>query len=278
MDDLDGNGGREGTAWWREADPREAHLKYLRMHRSPTNRSKIAVTERLLGGCDFAGKAVLEYGCGGGYFTVWMAKRGATVTAIELNPKAIGAVNFYAAQEGVAERVRVVEGDAERDTVPGSYDFVFAKDIIEHLDDDGPFFRRLAEQLRPEGCTYIATQNDHSLNYLLEGAYERLYQGNAGWYGWDRTHRRFYNASLLARRLTQVGIVPERWGSSYLFPWRFVTRRLTGKVRPWAGWTRLDQTFGTIAPFSRWGWSIMVIGRKRGERASGDMPMPASTR
>ena len=268
MDDLEIDERRNGTSWWTEPDPRQAHLKYLRMHSSPTNRSKIAITERLLNTIDFAGKSVLEYGCGGGYFTVWMAKRGASVTAIEVNPKAVGAVNYYAAQEGVAERVRVVEGDAERVTGTGTYDFVFAKDVVEHLDDDGPFFRRIADQLNPGGSTYIATQNDHSLNYVIEGAYERLYRGNTGWYGWDRTHRRFYNAPMLARQLRAVGIVPEYWGSSYLVPWRFVTRRLTGKVRPWSGWARLDQMLGTLPPFAKLGWAIMVIGRKESPRVT----------
>ena len=131
--------------------------------------------------------------------------------------------------------VRVVPGNAEKDTVEGQYDFIFAKDLVEHLEDDGPFFRRLAQQLKPGGRTYIATQNDHSLNYLLEGTYERIYRHNKSWCGWDRTHKRFYNAPMLAARLRAVGIAPESWGSSYLVPWRFVSKRLTGKARPWKG-------------------------------------------
>ena len=262
MDDVDLPSDRRETPWWEDPDPKSAHLKYLRMHNSATNRSKLAITERLMERFDWDGRTVLEYGCGGGYFTVWMAKRGARVTAIEMSPAAIGAVQYFAASEGVADRVRVVPGNAERDTVEGQYDFVFAKDLVEHLDDDGPFFRRLRDQLRPGGGTYIATQNDHSLNYLLEGSYERFYRKNRRWYGWDRTHKRFYNAPLLDERLRSVGIVPEGWGSSYLFPWRFVGRRLTGKARPWKIWERLDHAVGTTAPFSRLGWSIMVVGRK----------------
>src|SRR5262249_5826007 len=109
------------------------------MHASETNRAKIAITERRLAPYDLAGKPGLEYGGGGGYFTVWMAKRGATVHAIEMNDNAIGALRFYAAKEGVADRVHVVRGNAEQDTIDGRYDFVFAKDLIEHLADDQPF-------------------------------------------------------------------------------------------------------------------------------------------
>ncbi|MGE0681331.1 MAG: class I SAM-dependent methyltransferase [Candidatus Binatia bacterium] len=260
-DDL--SDGVHPNAWWRDPDPESAHHKYLRMHSSDTNRIKITITERLLTQYDWSDKKVLEYGCGGGYFTIWMAKRGAKVQAIELNPNVVGAANFYAQKEGVADRVTIVVGDAESDTIEGQYDFVFAKDLIEHLEDDRPFFRRLGEQLKPGGRTYIATQNNHSLNYLIEGSYERFYRRNTKWFGWDKTHHRFYNASLLAQRFREVGIAVEHWGSSYLFPWRFLTKRLTGKPRPWSGWTTIDRALGMKKPFAKWGWSIMVIGRKQ---------------
>jgi 2-polyprenyl-6-hydroxyphenyl methylase/3-demethylubiquinone-9 3-methyltransferase len=241
-----------------EPDPKIAHS--ISACTPETNRS--SWPSRALDEARRLEEVGLEYGCGGGYFTVWMAKQGAQVTAIEMSPCAIGAVNYYAAQEGVADRVRVVPGNAETDTVDGQYDFIFAKDLVEHLEDDGPFFRRLGQQLKPGGRTYIATQNDHSLNYLLEGAYERIYRGNKRWCGWDRTHKRFYNAPMLAARMRAVGITPESWGSSYLVPWRFVSKRLTGKARPWKGWEQLDRAAGTTQPFSRLGWSIMVVGRK----------------
>ena len=158
--------------------------------------------------------------------------------------------------------MEITLANADTDAVDGEYDFVFAKDVVEHLDDDRAFFRRIGAQLRPGGGVYIATQNNHCLNYLVEGSYERFVRGNRSWLGWDKTHRRFYNAPLLARRLREAGIQPEHWGSSYLFPWRFITKRLTGKQRPWRGFTVLDQMLGTVAPFSRWGWSIAVVVRK----------------
>jgi len=260
MNSLEATGVIGSTSWWDDNDPESAHRKYLHMHSSETNRYNIAIAEHLLAQYDWPGKSVLEYGCGGGYFTVWMAKRGAMVKAIEMNPNAIGAVEFYAREQGVADRVHAVCENAERYTVEGQYDFIFAKDLIEHLEDDRPFFHRLGQQLRPRGRVYIATQNNHSLNYLLESTYERTYRGNKSWCGWDTAHRRFYNAPMLAQRLREAGIVPERWGSSYLFPWRFVTKRVTGRLRPWSGWARLDQALGTVSPFARWGWSIMVIG------------------
>jgi 2-polyprenyl-6-hydroxyphenyl methylase/3-demethylubiquinone-9 3-methyltransferase len=254
---------RRSRGWWQNPDPVSAYAEYARLQESVTNRAKAAIVERLLSPYEWRGTSVLELGCGGGHFTVWLAKRGATVDAVDLSPSSVGIVKFAAEQAGVADRVRASQGNAETFTGRGTYDFIFAKDLVEHLDDDGPFFRRIAAQLRPGGHVFLATQNDHCLNYLIEGAWERWVRDNPNWMGWDRSHRRFYNAPLLSGRLREAGIEPERWGSSYLVPWRFLTRRLTGKVRPWEGWAAIDRLLGTAGPIARLGWSLMVVGRKR---------------
>ena len=88
MDDVDvlPKGAEKG--WWEEPDPKRAHEKYLAMHNSPTNRAKLAITTRLMQRLDWSGKSVLEYGCGGGYFTVWMAK----LLRISLTPGSLSRV------------------------------------------------------------------------------------------------------------------------------------------------------------------------------------------
>jgi hypothetical protein len=48
-----------GIAWWRDPDPESSHATYMRMHSSATNRSKIAVTERMLAAYEWRGQAVV---------------------------------------------------------------------------------------------------------------------------------------------------------------------------------------------------------------------------
>ena len=45
MDDTDVLDAKGSIAWWRDANPESAHAKYLTMHGSDTNRSKIAVSQ-----------------------------------------------------------------------------------------------------------------------------------------------------------------------------------------------------------------------------------------
>lgn len=249
-------------AWWEDPDPASGYQRYLQMYSSPTNLAKAAVTEKLLSAYDWRGKRVLEYGCGGGQFTLWMAARGAEVWAVDRNARALAILEHAATGAQLTKRIHLCEGNAESVAVEGTFDFVFAKDLLEHLIEDQAFLDRVAAQTRPGGHIFLATQNNHSLNYWTEGIFQRYFRGQREWMGWNREHLRFYNAGSLTSKMERAGFSPERWGSSYLFPWRFLTRRLTGKARPWFGWQWIDRTFGTLRPWNRLGWSILVIGRR----------------
>ena len=52
---------------------------------------------------------VLEIGCGTGIVSVHLASRGAQVTAVDLNPKAVEATRFNSMNNGV--KLEVLEGD-----------------------------------------------------------------------------------------------------------------------------------------------------------------------
>ena len=53
--------------------------------------------------------SVLEIGCGTGIISVHLASKGAQVTAVDLNPKAVEATRFNSTNNGV--KIEVLEGD-----------------------------------------------------------------------------------------------------------------------------------------------------------------------
>ena len=53
--------------------------------------------------------SVLEVGCGTGIISVHLASKGAQVTAVDLNPKAVEATRFNSTNNGV--KIEVLEGD-----------------------------------------------------------------------------------------------------------------------------------------------------------------------
>ena len=85
---------------------------------------------------DLAGKRVLECGSGDGLWAVWLAKQGATVTAVELSPIGVEKTRARARVHGLHDRVTAVCGDCcrlETFVDPGSIDLVFGSNVLHHL-------------------------------------------------------------------------------------------------------------------------------------------------
>ncbi|MFK8846124.1 class I SAM-dependent methyltransferase [Streptomyces sp. Ac-502] len=97
---------------------------------------------------------VLDTGGGTGNFAVPVALLGHRVTVVDPSPNALFALERRAAEAGVADRVRAVQGDAHGlfDVVePGGYDAVLCHGVLEYVDDPAEGVRNAVGALRPAG-------------------------------------------------------------------------------------------------------------------------------
>ncbi|MER8031456.1 methyltransferase [Streptomyces bauhiniae] len=97
---------------------------------------------------------VLDTGGGSGNFAVPVARLGHRVTVVDPSPNALFALERRAAEAGVAERVRGVQGDAHGlfDVVErGGYDAVLCHGVLEYVDDPAEGVGNAVAALRPEG-------------------------------------------------------------------------------------------------------------------------------
>ena len=75
---------------------------------------------------DMAGLAAIELGCGTGYVSAWMAKRGASVVGIDVSTEQLSTARRLAAAHAL--EVTLTEADAERVPYPdGSFDFAISE-------------------------------------------------------------------------------------------------------------------------------------------------------
>lgn len=75
---------------------------------------------------DLNGKDVIELGCGTGYVSGWMAKRGARVTAIDVSDKQLATARSLAQQHEV--EISFIEGNAEDTGLPdAAFDFAISE-------------------------------------------------------------------------------------------------------------------------------------------------------
>ncbi|MGK4904451.1 methyltransferase [Streptomyces albus] len=105
---------------------------------------------------DRAELSVLDTGGGTGNFAVPVARLGHRVTVVDPSPNALFGLERRAAESGVAERVRGVQGDVRGlfDVVErGAYDVVLCHGLLEYVEDPADGLRNTVAALRPEGGT-----------------------------------------------------------------------------------------------------------------------------
>lgn len=152
---------------------------------------------------------VLDTGGGSGNFAVPVAGLGHRVTVVDPSPNALFALERRAAEAGVADRVRGVQGDAgglfevvER----GGYDAVLCHGVLEYVDDPAQGVRNAVAALRADGV----------LSLLAAGL------GGA------------VLARALAGHFTEARQALDdpdgRWGTGDPVPRRFTAEQLTGLV------------------------------------------------
>jgi 2-polyprenyl-6-hydroxyphenyl methylase / 3-demethylubiquinone-9 3-methyltransferase len=190
-----------------------------------TEQTKKFIEQRI----DLQNAEVLEVGCGGGIWTVYFAQRAKTLTVIDIHEHILEAAKLHVRENGLSAKVTFKAGDVYELCKDQHFDFIFLKDVLEHVPNDLEFLRKLALLLKATGKLYMSTQNMLSLNYLIEGGYERL-RGNSNWCGWDPTHYRFYTKRNLSKLLEKVGFRPYAWHSMYHLPYRFLSRWFFGRV------------------------------------------------
>lgn len=121
-----------------------------------------AVLEAELARAGQAPLAVLDVGGGTGGFAVPLAERGHTVTVVDPSPNSLAALERRAADSGVSDRVRAVQGDMAGlpDLVePGSCHLVLCHSVLEVVDDPAAALAGVHAVLRQGGATSLLAAN-----------------------------------------------------------------------------------------------------------------------
>lgn len=102
---------------------------------------------------DFTNLKVLDVGCGLGESSVYFAKRGAEVTAMDLSPQMVKLTETLAAHHGISLTGLAHAGE----TLPlpdDQFDFVYLANIIHHVHDRDALLSEIRRVLKPGGMFF----------------------------------------------------------------------------------------------------------------------------
>ena len=153
------------------------------------------------------GMRVLDMGCGGGRHAFALYRRGADVTALDMDAAELKDVaGMFAAMAEAGEvplgaRARAVRGTAyDLPFADGTFDRIIAAEVLEHLPEDERAMRELFRVLKPGGLIAVTVPRwgPELLCWALSSAYHEVEGG----------HVRIYRGDELRRRLSGTGLEP----------------------------------------------------------------------
>lgn len=201
-------------------------------------------------------RRVFDVGCGKGEWTRFFLTWDAEVVAVDKDIETLK-INWKRNKKAM-----FVVADATDVLLPHSlsrFDLIFCNDVIEHIKDDRKFLANMRGYCNADGKILVVTQNNWSLNYVLQGLWTVL-KGKQ-WQGWDEEHVRFYNPRELREKLRQAGFRPVKWFSSYFLPYRPIKERFgldLSKLFTFIEWLGWYDKF----PLKYLGWSLGVLAEK----------------
>ena len=114
-----------------------------------------------------AGRQLLDVGCGGGILSEAMARRGATVTAIDAGAGALAVARRHRLEAGLEIDYRQSTAEALAEREGGRFDIVCCLEMLEHVPDPGAVIHACAALARPGGAVYFSTINRNPKAFLF---------------------------------------------------------------------------------------------------------------
>ena len=155
---------------------------------------------------------ILEIGCGAGFLSVALAKKGFTIEAIDSASSMIKLAKYHAKQKGMSNRVHLKIGDAHKLTFDErSFDLVIALGVIGWLHNPQKGLSEISRVLKPSGYVILSIDNPHRfwrdpplfLLGIIKNILERIGVRNPP----SGAHAQYYSIKEIQQKLSKESLI-----------------------------------------------------------------------
>lgn len=161
----------------------------------------------LLSTTSVKGKKILEVGAGMGGDSVYLAKKGASVSVLDFTSEALDLIQKNAKAEKVS--IEIIRADARKMPMnDNAYDIIFHQGLLEHFKNPREILDEQMRVLKPGGILLIDVPQRYTTYTIKKHMLMLLGKWFAGW-------EREYSIAELEKLLRTVGFEPVRsygWG------------------------------------------------------------------
>jgi 2-polyprenyl-6-hydroxyphenyl methylase/3-demethylubiquinone-9 3-methyltransferase len=199
-------------------DPESFLHHYISLHKDHYSRMKHAAIARLFPIVKY--ERILDVGCGGGFYSLLAARKGGSnILLVDVESVCIKAAKLNLSKNAGLKTEGIVASATSLPLRSEMFDLVLCIDLIEHIRSDNILLKEAKRILNAGGSMLISTQNSYSLNYIIEGFFNRHVLKNQKWMGWDPSHVRFYNPKSLFLLLRNMGFEITGVSGTYFMPY-----------------------------------------------------------
>lgn len=112
-------------------------------------------------------KKIIDIGCGGGLVSEGMARRGASVTGIDLGEAPLAVARLHAEKEGINVEYLNIPAEQIAEEREGQYDAVTCLEMLEHVPDPASIIAACARLVKPGGQIFFSTINRNPKAFLF---------------------------------------------------------------------------------------------------------------